>query len=294
MDLTSNPNNESWNEPIFKIDTLWASICPNQTTYNSYTSVRRGGGGHTYKRVEKTCSWAKEIFRGFSVTSAGRLTHGSTFGVTIDSKLKDITKKSESQINSVVQVLLEKYRQGKDPNSILNSADVTRHFNGTQNETPYFMRASLDGTAPIPLITAGHMYQLMQLITRDSVDQEYADASSAYAQALSRVSQAASYVHTIDHLSALLTKTLEKCGSDPDLKSAVAQKNCQTFTHQLEAQLKILAERRQAEESYYRTQDEVNQFVQAELLRRRDVVEPKYAPLPKAYSQTITVPTPRL
>lgn len=278
LDKKANITKMTLPDNFFNINKLWSAICPNENN-DLTTSLISDTPRRVVERYRSTCSWSKEIFKGFTVGAGGRLTHKSTFGITVDSQKHIFAKKIEEDAHSIVKTIHSKYKGStKTPAQILASEEIQEHFKADSSK--FYMRLSPDGSTSVPLVTPQNLFQLMLLVQNDP-DAEYGNELSVYKQALNRVSEAASYVHTLDNLSVLLTKTQEQCTSNHDLQNEIAKQNCTALLDQLKTQMQILSQRRQIDESYYKTQAEVSQLVNAELARQRAILEPKPKELPK-------------
>lgn len=285
---------ETNSKDFFSPQKFFNAICPEvEQAQSPYYKSAMGSGGRRYTRTKRTCRFARELIPGFTVNGSARFVTGGTFGVTIEQQITEYADKTASDVNEVVKAMASLYwGSAKRPNDVISDNTLRSKWSSSSwgDTPPMYMRATSDGSEPQFLVPPEQMFQLMQLVDRKKgVEGDYANRSSPYRQALDRVSRSAAYVHSVDGVSDLLTRSLEKCASANELQGAVAQENCRYVGDQLKTQLQILAQRREAESEFLRTQAEVSTFVSTELSRRQKDVRPVAPTLPK---DTAVVPVP--
>lgn len=220
-------------------------------------------GGHLYSRKYKTKELMTTLFPGITVRNSATIVNGGTFQPNVDVEYAKMTIQTRDFIIQTVREMQKWSSQGYSPLEVVNKSKHLwtnkKQWEKDKEPSPLH-RPTNDGSEPSFIITPNQLLLLVPLA--DSSGTELLDLSA------DRLASSATFVKLTDRFSDILTLALDKCKKDPEVQSAIAQRNCDLIIEAAKANLQALSYKREAEESAIKTHQLIAQMVAEEQKRK--------------------------
>ena len=252
----------------FTMRELIDRIFPDEVKTSSETKVLNSGG-RIYSRYFKTKAFAKELFPGISVTGQGKVMHGGTFQDTPEARQRKEKEEIKKEVKKIIGVMAGYKEQGFSDQQILEKSqklwDDRKVWKEKGEPSPIY-RPSKDSEEPTFLIPPSQILMLLPLANREATESSV--VTEEMDLLIEQLSSNASYIRQIDKLRDIYTEAEQKCMTDPELHSAVAQKNCDLLITRTKASIEMLMIKQESEERSFELHRKINDRVQARVIER--------------------------
>ena len=261
-DKLNNSSNLADSTSEFDIDRFINSIFP--TSVNTRDGAYyMNSGGHLYSRKYKTKELMTTLFPGITVRNSATIVNGGTFQPNVDVEYAKMTVQTRDFIIQTVREMQRWSSLGYSPLEVIKKSEHLwtnkKQWEKDKEPSPLH-RPTNDGSEPSFIITPNQLLLLVPLA--DSPGTELLDLSA------DRFASSATFVKLTDRFSDILTLGLDKCKKDPEVQSALAQRNCDLIIETAKANLQALSYKREAEESAIKAHQLIAQMVAEEQKRK--------------------------
>jgi len=256
------------NDEYFTMEQLIEKILPGKVKTSSGTH-ELNSGGRVYSRYFKTKEFAKELFPGISVNGRGKVRHGGTFQNSPESKQREEKQAIKDEVKRIYSVMVDFKQQGFSDLQIVSKSEYLwndRNEWKKKGEPSKIMRPSKDEEDPSFLIQPSQILMLIPLADLENKRNSY--MSEELEMMIDQLSSNAAYITQIDKLRDLYSGAEEKCLTDPDLHSVIAQQNCDLIISRTKASIEMLMIKQQTEDRAFELHQKIAGRVRARQLEK--------------------------
>ena len=243
-------------------------IFPN-TVKTRNNNQELNSGGRKYSRYFTTKTFAQELFPGISVNGSAKVMHGGTFQDSPETRQRKEKEEIKGEVKEIFGKMVAYKQEGFSDHQIIEKSkpmwnDKEKWKRDGKPSAIY--RPAKDDEEPSLLIQPSQILMLLPLADMDNSSNGY--MSDELDMIIEQLSSNASYIKQIDKLRDLYAGAEQKCLTDPELHSAVAQKNCDLIISRTKASIEMLLIKQESEDRAFELNQRIAQRVQTRKMQK--------------------------
>ncbi|MCB9228968.1 MAG: hypothetical protein H6618_05095 [Deltaproteobacteria bacterium] len=236
------------NNHHFSMKDLIAKIFPDEVK-GAAESRSLNASKRRYSRYFQARSFAEQLFPGISVSKTHKVMQGGAFPDSPEFRQKKEKHEIREAVIQIVKAMMEYKKKGLSDRQILEKSEPLwkdRQAWERHGQPSLIYRPAKDDEEPGFLIAPSQILMLLPLADMNH-DGSFS-VSEEMEHIIDQLASDASYIRQIDKLRDIYMGAEQRCMTDPELHSAVAQKNCELLMTRAKTSIDMLMIKQESEE----------------------------------------------